>query len=61
MNEPGQVQCFCCQARGREGIEIAGRFLCLDCERLLVQSRPGTEDYDRLIECCKSIWAGLAR
>ena len=58
MDESGQEPCLCCGVTGKQGISIAGRFLCQDCERRLAAARPDSEDYGRLIERCKGIWAG---
>lgn len=56
-----QDACLCCGARKAEGYRIAGRFLCRACERLLLQARPGTPGYDRLVACCRSIWTVFSK
>ena len=57
MNDGEQRVCFCCSGERGEGIRIAGLFLCRDCEKLFVEMQPGSDGYDDLVECCKTIWA----
>ena len=59
MYESAPEPCFCCKETGKQGISIAGCFLCHDCEHVLLKAEPGEEGYDRLVACCKAIWTGL--
>ncbi|MGE5598059.1 MAG: sigma factor G inhibitor Gin [Bacteroidota bacterium] len=53
--------CFCCGGQKREGLVIAGHFLCLDCERLILEMQPGSDGYEELIEGCRALWAKTVR
>lgn len=50
--------CFCCGEEGREGLAIAGRFLCLECERLILEMQPGSDGYEEIVKRCRNLWAG---
>lgn len=66
MQENVEVQeaplhvCMICEQRGREGIHILSQFICLECEREIVNTGVDDDLYDYFVERMRALWQDLA-
>ncbi|MCY0875672.1 MAG: sigma factor G inhibitor Gin [Firmicutes bacterium] len=56
---PVQV-CMICEQAGKEGIHILSQFICLECEREIVNTGVDDDLYDYFVERMRALWRDLA-
>jgi len=52
--------CMICEQVGGEGIHILSQFICLECEREIVNTGVDDDLYDYFVERMRALWRDIA-
>lgn len=52
--------CMICEQTGKEGIHILSQFICLECERDIVNTGVDDDLYEYFVERMRALWRDLA-